>query len=597
MEYASLYRRFRPQRFDEVLGQDHVTRALRNALINNKVGHAYLFSGPRGTGKTSTARILAKALNCTNRVHGEPCCTCPSCVSVTQGRSMDVIELDAASNSGVDAMKSLVSLAPVGTTGEWKVYILDEVHMLTTAASNALLKTLEEPPPHVIFVLATTDPQKVLPTILSRTQSFEFRLLDQSILEKLVEKISGSADLNIGEQEIDYVIKKGRGSARDTLSFLDQVVALGGIDDSSRGIAEIFSAIADSKPAEALLGVGTAINKGLEPSRILSEIINMARDHFLKSFNKSEANPKLPTARLVKIVEVLGSITTQLRDSPDPRATIEAALIRLSEDQIGLPAEIEEFIKKTITSHIGRIEISPSVPLDSERPTPSATPDGPQEYESTKPIKPRHGSSSISTQSIENARNRLNSGEAKSEESGVARLQANLKRGTVEKIDLPIRNVEVKEQTAPVNQTPPSELNSETPVNLDHAQLISSWPEILAKANIDSKWSGTFREGTFIAVDWKSATFTVDNSFVQQQCEHFVKQIEDVIKERFDLKQFTIHLSVIQRAPDYQEKNEPAENPTELIDQFSGAEKMDRISVAKRIKEVFPHAVESLFDE
>ena len=163
MAFQSLYRRFRPQRFVDVRGQDHVSHTLRNAVRDGKVTHAYLFSGPRGTGKTSSARILAKALNCANPDAGEPCGVCTSCVEIAEGRSLDVLELDAASNRGVEAMRDLVSRASLGTPGRWKVYIVDEVHMLTTEASNTLLKTLEEPPAHVIFVLATTEPQKVLP--------------------------------------------------------------------------------------------------------------------------------------------------------------------------------------------------------------------------------------------------------------------------------------------------------------------------------------------------------------------------------------------------------------------------------------------------
>jgi DNA polymerase-3 subunit gamma/tau len=186
--YQSLYRRFRPSTFAEVKGQDHVVLALRNAVRDQRVAHAYLFSGPRGTGKTSTARILAKALNCTDLRDGEPCGQCSSCLEITRGTSLDVHELDAASNNGVEAMRDLVSRAALGTPGRQKVYIVDEVHMLSTAASNALLKTLEEPPAHVIFVLATTDPQKVLPTIRSRTQHFEFRLLGPETLGELLRR-------------------------------------------------------------------------------------------------------------------------------------------------------------------------------------------------------------------------------------------------------------------------------------------------------------------------------------------------------------------------------------------------------------------------
>ncbi len=188
--FVSLYRRFRPGRFDEIRGQDHVVRALRSAVRDDRVSHAYLFSGPRGTGKTSSARILAKALNCEAPVDGEPCGICTSCVEITQGSSLNVHELDAASNNGVDAMRDLVAHAGLGTPGRWKVYIVDEVHMLSTAAANALLKTLEEPPSHVVFVLATTDPQKVPPTIRSRTQHLEFRLLGAETLHDLLESVN-----------------------------------------------------------------------------------------------------------------------------------------------------------------------------------------------------------------------------------------------------------------------------------------------------------------------------------------------------------------------------------------------------------------------
>src|SRR5579864_7370617 len=220
--YQSLYRRYRPQRFGEVRGQDHVTTALRNAVRNDRVAHAYLFSGPRGTGKTSTARILAKALNCTDLRDGEPCCECESCLAIQAGSSLDVVELDAASNNGVDAMRDLVSRAALGSPGRRKVYIVDEVHMLSTGASNALLKTLEEPPGHVVFVLATTDPQKVLPTIRSRTQHFEFRLLGPDVLHGLLHGVRSAAGIDVGDEALSAAVRRGRGSARDALSVLDQ---------------------------------------------------------------------------------------------------------------------------------------------------------------------------------------------------------------------------------------------------------------------------------------------------------------------------------------------------------------------------------------
>ena len=197
--YQSLYRRYRSRRFAEVLGQDHVVGALRTAVREDRVGHAYLFSGPRGTGKTSTARILAKVLNCDKPKDGEPCGMCPNCVAVEEGRIVDwLLELDAASNNGVANIRELIERIPLGTSGNRKVVILDEVHMLSTGAANALLKSLEEPPSHVVFILATTDPQKVLPTIRSRTQHFEFHLLPADVLADHVRHVIKDAGPEAG---------------------------------------------------------------------------------------------------------------------------------------------------------------------------------------------------------------------------------------------------------------------------------------------------------------------------------------------------------------------------------------------------------------
>src|SRR5664279_2502571 len=243
MTQQSLYRRYRPQRFADMRGQAHVVQALRNAVDTGTAGQAYLFSGPRGTGKTTSARLLAKALNCTDLHDGEPCGVCDSCVAMDAGNSYDLFELDAASNNGVDAMRDLISRAAVGSPGRTKVYILDEVHMLSPAASNALLKTLEEPPDHVTFVLATTDPQKVLPTIRSRTQHFEFSLLTAEQLEEYVRWVVADAGLEVDDDAIAHVVRAGRGSARDTLSALDQVVAAGGVLNRSDATEGLLDAI------------------------------------------------------------------------------------------------------------------------------------------------------------------------------------------------------------------------------------------------------------------------------------------------------------------------------------------------------------------
>jgi DNA polymerase-3 subunit gamma/tau len=341
--YQSLYRRFRPSTFGEVRGQDHVVLALRNAVRDGRVAHAYLFSGPRGTGKTSTARILAKALNCTDLRDGEPCGACASCVEIAKGTSLDVHELDAASTNGVEAMRDLVSRAALGTPGRQKVYIVDEVHMLSTPASNALLKTLEEPPAHVVFVLATTDPQKVLPTIRSRTQHFEFRLLGPETLGDLLSEVRRQAHLDVPDEALDLAVRRGRGSARDALSVLDQVVASDSVDDDLPELDEVVEALAERDVGRALVAVAHLASAGYSPPQLAGDLVDHLRQGFLTlvapdlvavSGTEQEAlssqAERVGLATLVRAMEVLGEAQVSMRDAPDPRVTLEVALVRLA---------------------------------------------------------------------------------------------------------------------------------------------------------------------------------------------------------------------------------------------------------------------------
>jgi DNA polymerase-3 subunit gamma/tau len=339
--FVSLYRRFRPGRFDELRGQDHVVRALRSAVRDDRVSHAYLFSGPRGTGKTSSARILAKALNCAAPVDGEPCGICTSCIEITQGSSLNVHELDAASNNGVDAMRDLVAHAGLGTPGRWKVYIVDEVHMLSTAAANALLKTLEEPPSHVVFVLATTDPQKVPPTIRSRTQHLEFRLLGAETLHDLLESINEEAGLHVDEESLEAAVRRGRGSARDALSALDQVVASGSADAARPELAAVLDALSDGDVSQVLVALSALLAGGWGPQQLATELIDDLRQVFLAALA-----PELCTvsgaslgrfrgvaeamglARVVRSMEILGHALVDMREAPDAQVVLEIAAVR-----------------------------------------------------------------------------------------------------------------------------------------------------------------------------------------------------------------------------------------------------------------------------
>ena len=398
MSYQSLYRRYRPTRFSEVRGQEHLVSALRNAVTEDRLGHAYLFSGPRGTGKTSTARILAKVLNCENPAGGEPCCVCDSCLSIDAGTSFDVHELDAASNNGVDAIRDLISSASLATPGRYKVYILDEVHMLSTAASNALLKTLEEPPSHVIFVLATTDPQKVLPTIRSRTQHFEVHLLSAADLEGLVDHVVADAGLELSPEGRAYVLRVGAGSARDTLSALDRVVAAGGIPDSEDAVDELVEALCERDTGRALIAVEGALSRGRNP-RVLGEaLIARLRDVFLASVGAdlsrltdtdraraTEQGRRLGAAGATRALESLGEAFVGIQDALDPRIPLEVALVRLTRDDAdvslsSLADRISRLERDGVVAAIDPALASPGPARPTAPPPPVANDDTDEEH-------------------------------------------------------------------------------------------------------------------------------------------------------------------------------------------------------------------------
>lgn len=381
MAVQSLYRRYRPRRFAELRGQDHIVRALRNSVINHREGQAYLFSGPRGTGKTSTARILAKVLNCEAPDDGEPCCECASCRAVESGTSYDVIELDAASNNGVDDVRDLIDRAGLGSPGRHRVFILDEVHMLSKAAEAALLKTLEEPPSHVVFVLATTDPQKVSETIRSRTQHLQFHLLPMGELEEHVRFVVRDAGLEVTDQAIEQVLVQGGGSARDTLSALELVVAAGGVADQVVDLDEFTEAIIDGDPGRVLAAVAFAMQFGRDPRTLSEELVRHLREAFLSQMapelvqlpaeradHVAQWARRMGNGSIVRAMETLGDALIEMRHAPDARLLLEVSLMKLCSpgdagDVSGLVARIER-LERTIAMGTINAPSTPPPPVD-----------------------------------------------------------------------------------------------------------------------------------------------------------------------------------------------------------------------------------------
>ena len=581
--YQSLYRRFRPQRFDEVLGQPQVSLALRNVVRDGRVGHAYLFSGPRGTGKTSTARILAKALNCAAPEDGEPCGRCESCVEIANGSSLDVHELDAASNNGVDAMRDLVARAALGTPGRWKVYIVDEVHMLSAAASNALLKTLEEPPGHVVFVLATTEAQKVLPTIRSRTQHFEFRLLSSETLSGLLRQVKDAAELEVGDQDLDAAVRRGRGSARDALSALDQVAAGGVVGDDFEVLAELADALADRDPTHALVAVAHACEGGRDATRIAAELADYLRQGFLAAVSPDlvsvsgterahveDVARRMGLPALVRCLEQLGRAQVDMRDIPDPRVHFEVTMIRLSHPEADdSPAALLERlgrVERALSERGADLGAMPAAPRTIEAPPPppgapsapraaSSGPSGAQRQESTDeqpaPSAESAGGPELARRTLGAVRRAAKStgGPSPARSSASNQTPPGGSVGATNDRSAPSApSGQSSSEQSSSEQSSSEKLSSEklsseqsssvsTAANAvalspSRDELVQVWGDGLL-ASLSNRARARFRVGRFLAVEGGSAVFALPSETHRSYCEAVRVDVEQALAARF----------------------------------------------------------------